>query len=111
MRNSSSQFYFPDLFFGYGIPNFQLAYAISLKNNLDEFVVYPTVVLDDIKIINYESQLFEVKIYDIKGKNIFTKKYNDILNNIDLAFLAKGFYYLNIKNFDGELISKKIIKK
>ena len=33
------------------------------------------------------------------------------LNNIDLAFLAKGFYYLNIENFDGELINKKIIKK
>ena len=111
VRNSSSQFYFPDSFFGFGIPNFELAYAISLKNNLDEFVLYPTVVIDYIKIINYESQLFEVKIYDIKGKNIFTKKYNDILNNIDLAFLAKGFYYLNIKNFDGELISKKIIKK
>ena len=50
-------------------------------------------------------------IYDIKGKNVFTKKYNDILNNIDLTFLAKGVYYLNIKNFDGDLISKKIIKK
>ena len=55
------------------------------------------VFIDEIRIINYESQLFEVKIYDIKGKNIFTKKYNDILNNIDLAFLANGFYYLNIK--------------
>ena len=46
----------------------------NIKNNLNEFVVYPTVVLDDIKIINYESQLFEVKIYDIKGRDIFTKK-------------------------------------
>ena len=111
VRNASSQFYFPDSFLGYGIPNFEQAYITSLKNRSDEFVVYPTVVIDDIRIINYESQLFEVKIFDTKGKNIFTKKYNDIQNNIDLAFLANGFYYLNIKNFDGEFINKKIIKK
>ena len=55
VRNASSQFYFPDSFLGYGIPNFEQAYITSLKNRSDEFIVYPTVVIDEIRIINYES--------------------------------------------------------
>ncbi len=83
-----------------------VANVSNMESN--EIIIYPNPNNGIIYIKNNNSQLMDIKIYDIKGKIIFTDKIQES-DKIDITNFEKGTYLIKI--FDGlnEKTSKKII--
>jgi hypothetical protein len=81
-----------------------------LKN---DFMIYPNPTKNKFNILRENSNPFQLKIFDITGKLIFSKS---IINNssyeneIDISDLSLGIYLMKIE-FDNQIITKKIIKE
>lgn len=84
-----------------------LAVSESSKNNIKS---YPNPVKD---IFNIEAQgkIKTVKVYDVAGKQIFTKELNDAKSQIDFSRFSAGVYVVTTLLEDGTSTSTKVIKK
>ncbi|MGH2664262.1 T9SS type A sorting domain-containing protein [Flavobacterium sp.] len=78
--------------------------------NLNSLTYYPNPVVENILKLSYSEKLTNVIIYNIVGKQIFTKKLNANKEEIDMSGLADGVYFLKVSSGD---VSKmiKVIKE
>jgi len=76
------------------------------KNNLE---IYPNPVMDELRIIDYELQIDEIKVFDISGKEIIQNSKFKIQNSLDVTCLAPGTYILEITSKENKSY-KKFIK-
>ena len=60
--------------------------------------IYPNPVKNVITIENRQEAEFHIKIYDILGKLILTKKISNVKNTIDVSNLKEGIYLLQYNN-------------
>ena len=86
----------------------------SIKDKfISNIIITPNPVNDIIEISGFEIPIKNLSVYDLKGNIIFTKS-NIVTNSstikLNLGFLIKGTYILNIKTFNKEL-STKFIKE
>lgn len=108
VRESASQFNNPDIFLGYGIPDFQTALAnlstkkINVENNIS---VYPNPISDKLHIdFSKENTSASIEIYSILGEKILEKQLeNDFL---DVSGLVSGIYLVKIVSNDTVSIFK-----
>jgi hypothetical protein len=71
--------------------------------------VYPNPANDFINIESNDTEISEVALYDILGKQLLSQ--NELANNrLDISNLTKGVYFMKI-SANGNSITKKIIKK
>lgn len=77
-------------------------------NSLVDIKVYPNPSSDKIFIDSTNKFIDQVVIYDILGKQLFSKHEN--VKEVDISHLQNGMYFLRIATDNGELI-KKIIKE
>ena len=75
----------------------------------DLFEIYPNPTSDFIVIENKETEKFEVTIYDFYGKRIYNNTFSNAQEQIQLAHLAKGIYFVEIRNGD-KIGTQRIIK-
>lgn len=76
-----------------------------------DFKLYPIPFTNKLHWIDYNgNNSYQVKIYDINGKEIFSNK-EFIRNEIDLNFLINGIYIIQFKSPDGKEVKRKIIKE
>ncbi len=54
------------------------------------------------------SDIWYLTIYDVQGRLVFSRKVEN--DRIDLSMLQKGFYYVQVRNKEGQLINQKIMK-
>lgn len=100
---------------GYGIPNFEVAlnnYTASLEDNiLTNMKISPNPVKSSFNIQNLENSLgtYSLQIFNILGKKVFEKQ-TVSSENIDIAALKKGIYFLKIFN-DASSRTIKILKE
>ena len=88
------------------------AWQLGVKDNSSEidFSVYPVPFNNQLTIKLNESDDYQVTVYDISGKLVYTNTYNQTeVMTLDVTNLSKGQYILRIQN-DKSVISKKIIK-
>ncbi len=78
----------------------------NLENN--EIMIYPNPSNGIIYIKNNNSQLMDIKIYDINGRIIFTDKIQQF-NQIDITNFQKGSYLIKVFEGLNEKTSKIII--
>ena len=79
------------------------------KINKISFDVYPNPTIADYIFIKTDYHNgFNLKIIDVNGKTIISKKCNGTVNKIDLFNIQKGSYFIII-NYDNNTISKKIL--
>jgi hypothetical protein len=80
----------------------------SINSNIQEsWSFYPNPIKSNLKIkFPNNSHNTNVKIYDILGKNVFSTIFEKTENVIDLNFLTKGVYYLELENEDYKQVSK-----
>ncbi len=109
----------PNERFGYGIPNFEIAfnnYYNSITAHLDEnplmiLKVIPNPVVNSFKIQNLEtsSEIYSLQIFNILGKKVLDKQ---IMNetSIDISNFKKGIYFVRIFN-DKDSTIIKILKE
>jgi len=84
------------------------ASAIDVKDN-SQLSIYPNPVSDRLSIRFSKEKAEILKIFDLTGKQVFSRKVNSINENVKLSGLESGVYILQLK-FENQTISKKIIK-
>ncbi len=83
-------------------------YSKINENNLpDNITIYPNPA-SSVIILESNLKIEELVFYNVNGKEIFSKPFNG--DAIDISFLKKGFYLLEIKCEEG-ISMQKIIKK
>lgn len=118
---SAHLFSLPDDDFGYGIPNFDKAYYLLLKEDKvkkGEILIFPNPVDEVLNFIyknNRSEILFDITVVNSKGDIVSTKsekkyKHFNFYNVYFKNSLSKGIYYLIIKDGE-EIIKSKFIKK
>ena len=73
--------------------------------------VYPNPTLDRLKLeiseMNFNG---EVKVFDIGGKYLFSKKIEGTVTEMDFSSFAPGSYFVNVFNDKEQLKSFKVVK-
>ena len=85
---------------------------VSIMDKDDiEIKIYPNPFDHSIIIENLNSYLEEIFIYDMQGRNVFYKKYEEICDDLrlDLENISKGLYTLDIRTSSSSI--KKLIVK
>ncbi len=84
------------------------AEALHLAENDPAIVsVYPNPTLGVVNIAATENELFDLTLYDVRGK-VVIKKENT--GNIDMSALTPGVYFLKGVSHSGTTLAKKIVK-
>ncbi len=85
--------------------------AIDLNSSLNEIVIYPNPVVNEVHIKGIEN-IAKIQVINLMGKVVieeFTKGLNSEI--IDLSSLSDGVHILNLYDNQGSIITKKIVKK
>jgi len=87
-----------------------------LKTNefakINSFEIYPNPAHGQITISNTDYTINNVSISDIMGKRVFSKHdYRDVQAEVDIQFLSKGIYTVQIITQTGEILTGKFIKQ
>jgi hypothetical protein len=114
VKESSSRYNNPNVQFGYGIPNFQLALNTALENNQfnsEGYVVYPNPVNEEVIFSFPSNNIFrEISIYNSLGQEIHKCNTINQLQLISLQSFENGMYFYEITSgndtFTGKLIKK-----
>ncbi len=110
VRKSADRYSNPTDHYGYGVPDFEAAFNVTLSNDefeLDSFSIFPNPVEDNltIDIANSNIKDYSISIYNILGKEVL-KFDNTQTNVINVSSLNGGIYLLSLSNGN----SKKVIK-
>lgn len=123
IRQSASQYQYPDSLLGYGIPNFYLAHVLLNNDNIPEikegegFTLMPNPYLSDLFILFNisDSQQVDIQIVDLSGKVIWEDLNIPCTPGINLKRLenvdnfAQGTY-LVVMRVGGKTYTKKLVK-
>ena len=91
-------------------------WVTKYKNEFEKIRVYPSPSKDIFNILfeNFSDQHLSISIYDILGKLIYYKNYNNVNSDfkasINLENYLGSLYLLEIKTRD-QIIKKKLIKE
>jgi hypothetical protein len=100
--------------FGYGIPDFNMAFSNGLSVTTfskDDFLVYPNPTSDAISVtLPNESNLTAITIFNVLGQKVMEKKISSPSVRISLKSLDNGVYFYKIESSDFSK-SGKIIKQ
>ena len=73
------------------------------------FKIYPN---PNSGVFNIESSLnenYELVLYDVFGRQVYTNNFTNSLNRIDVSNLSKGVYFVNISSEEKEFTQKIVI--
>ncbi len=114
IEESASQFLSPDIYLGYGIPNFAIASDLTnivIPDKANYIKCYPNPFSDNLNIeIN---NIQKVEIFNMQGQKIYSLISKNILNKISLKNLQQintGIYILKITT-KSQIITQTIIKE
>ena len=79
----------------------------SVENNV---VIYPNPVRDIMNIINLESSNYTAKIVDMSGRVIKSFVMRNGQNQVDVASLKSGIYFISMNDMNGKVNSAKMVK-
>jgi subtilisin family serine protease len=111
IRNSSSQNNSPDNFLGYGIPDFEKAYNLSINLNNDTFAIYPNPIIDELNVLSFSNEKYIFDIYSVNGRLVFSKEFQGFRTKTNLDFLSKGIYILKLSDENNNETLLKILKR
>jgi len=114
VRESASQYSNPDYFLGYGIPDFQMALTLGLKQQSAkqfEFEIFPNPVHSNLFIkFPIVTEAVSVSIHNILGVLVYEDELES-MRPIHTEALSKGLYLLTIHIENQKSIPFKLIKK
>ena len=75
--------------------------------NSTKYIIWPNPTQGKLNIAHTGTSIKRIKVSDLTGKILLIKE-NDVFNNIDISFLSKGMYLIEI--FNGyEVYREKIV--
>lgn len=115
IKESADQFISPDIYKGYGIPDFQLALnnvLLSVPNlNINTSIqIFPNPIENILYIALETISEGNIELYNQLGQRVLKKQLNSQQNNIDVSQLNSGIYFYEFSSNNGKLRGK-LIKK
>ena len=117
VRESAHLFNNPSDLMGYGIPNFEVAYATLQELAVEDqfltlqFAMYPNPTSDFVSFsIPDAIDTAIVRVYTLQGQLLFSSEILKGQNTLDISNLATGIYLANVSN-GGIQNTFKLIKK
>ncbi|MBA3900770.1 MAG: T9SS type A sorting domain-containing protein [Bacteroidetes bacterium] len=86
--------------------DFSILVAVDFKNLTSKTQIYPNPFTDYITIETTNKSLGNVKLFDLSGRVVFEKHFDNSASKIDLSSLMPGFYIITFNQNE----SFKIIK-
>jgi uncharacterized protein (TIGR02145 family) len=84
--------------------------TINEFNDKYDINIYPNPATESIIIDNKESQNLHITVYNLLGKIVLQREFNESINEIDIRCLSKGLFIIKISNTEW-IIQKKLIKE
>ena len=81
--------------------------TVSSKSNV---VIYPNPVRDVMNITNLESSNYTARIVDMGGRVIKSFVMRNGQNQIDVADLKSGIYFISMNDINGKINTAKMVK-
>lgn len=113
ITESADRFSNPTPQYGYGIPDFNLAFNTSLSATdhlYNEFIVYPNPTFDSISVNSNKESLRKIVIYSELGQQVLQEQFLTKTATISLETLNSGIYFYKIES-NGSTQTGKIIKQ
>ena len=111
VKESADQFATPDIYKGFGVPDFQLALNLSAQTfNNNAVSIYPNPVSSTITVQLNENEFGTIILHNQLGQNVLTKSISNQQNTIDVTSLASGIYFYDFSSNNSKLRGK-LIKK
>jgi len=73
--------------------------------------VYPNPAIDELFIYNPTAGTIEVGLYNVSGKLVLQKEFNNTNNTLNISDIEAGIYFLVAETPQGEKTVKKVVKK
>jgi aminopeptidase N len=91
---------------------FAISNGVKVTEWENEVLIYPNPVLNELRIINYELQVDEVRVFDVFGRNVEVLRVtpNNGTISINVSHLPVGIYFIQMQTNEGT-VTKKVIKK
>jgi hypothetical protein len=89
----------------------RIANTIGIDEILAEnegLVVFPNPSSGNFTVYNSESRA-DLSVYNLIGEQVFYKKINSKVENVDLQTISSGIYFVEVKNDDDKIYRKKIL--
>ena len=115
IRESADRYQNPHEQYGYGIPNFETAYAnvlnVDEQNFINDVSIFPNPVNTTFTLKMNTNNLseFSIEIFNVIGKKVYEKK-NLKSKNVNVSMLRSGIYILKIMS-ETHQKTIKLIKK
>ena len=119
IRESSHQYDNPDIYLGYGIPDFYQAWlqhgqtGISENQVTTDISVFPNPCSDKMQLLNRQSRTVRYELFDMAGRLVLRNlqwNRNPILS-IDLSDCKSGIYFLKVDVKEGKSEVLKVVKE
>ena len=72
--------------------------------------VYPNPAVDNVRINSVGTNLQQVLVFDLKGRNMISENVNSNEFNLSVSDLPSGIYILKVKTGEGTAV-KRLMKK
>ncbi len=82
---------------------------VVFSNN--DITLYPNPTENFLNFESSENKIIKCIIYNQQGIQVGEKSSKDGLTNYDMSALDKGIYTIQLENSNGEIVTKKVIKK
>ena len=111
VKESADQYTTPDIYKGYGVPDFQLALSLSTESfNNNTVLIYPNPVATQLTIQLNDNETGTIIIHNQLGQKVLTKNVSNQQNTINVTSLASGIYFYDFSSNNSKL-QGKLIKK
>lgn len=113
VKESADQYNTPDIYKGYGVPDFQLALTNALNAesfSTQKVSIYPNPVSSILTIEGNQLQNASIIIYNQLGQNVLSFDLLNNQNSIDVSVLNSGVYFYDFSSNNSKLRGK-LIKK
>jgi len=85
--------------------------SIGVENQKSEaFSLYPNPAIDQVTVRMKENSLYDVKVYDLTGRNIMNRSFEGMEYNMDISELNSGMYMLVITDGKVKLTQELVVK-
>lgn len=111
VKESADQYATPDIYKGYGVPDFQLALSLSTQAFSNNSIsIYPNPVSSTLTVQLSENEFGTIVLHNQLGQNVLTKSISSQQNTIDVTSLSSGIYFYDFSSNNSKLRGK-LIKK
>lgn len=111
VKQSADQYTTPDIYKGYGVPDFQLALSLSTQAFSNNSIsIYPNPVSSILTVQLSENELGTIVLHNQLGQSVLVRSVTAQQNSIDVTSLASGIYFYDFSSNNSKLRGK-LIKK